>query len=160
VVLFHQGAAVDDKPKRLGRSPRERVIYVATLEAVVLGALAGFPRLGHYGPSVDGWLVSVRFGLLVVAGLLAASLAFYALAVEEMWWAAAPLGLVFLNLAVLVPVVYGLLYMDVESLRLDSLLWKIPTILIAIYVVRCVVIAVIIVIRLMMNGLKADRPSR
>lgn len=150
---------MDEKLKRHARTPRERVVYVATLEAVVLGALAGFPRLGHYGPSVDGWVVSARFGLIVVAGLLAVSLAFYALAVEEMWSAAALLGLVFLDLAVLVPVAYGLLYVGAEGVRLD-LLMGIPAILIAIYVVRSVITALVILTGLMLNGLKADRPSR
>jgi hypothetical protein len=135
------------------------VVYIATLEAVVLGALAGFPQLGHYGPSVDGRIVSVRLGLEVIAALLAVSLAFYALAVEEMWSAAAPIGLVLLNLAILVPAVYGMLYVDVESLHLD-LLVGIPVILIAIGVVRSVIFNTIVVVHLLANGLKADRHSR
>jgi hypothetical protein len=135
------------------------VAYVATLEAVVLGALAGFPNLARYGPSVDGWLVSVRFGLIVIAVLLASSLVFYALAVEEMWSAAAPIGLVLLLLAVLVPVLYGMLYVNVEGVRLD-LLMGIPAILIIISVVRSIIVNLVIAGRLMANGLKAARRSR
>lgn len=150
---------MDRNSKRNGRTPRERVVYVATLEAVVLGALAGFPNLARYGPSVNGWLVSVRFGLIVIAALLATSLVFYALAVEEMWSAAAPVGLVLLNLAVLVPVLYGMLYMNVEGARLDLLI-GIPSILIVVSVVRSVIVNLVIAVRLVTNGLKADRRSR
>jgi hypothetical protein len=131
------------------------VVYVATLEAVVLGALAGFPHLAHYGPSIDGRLVSIRFALIVAAGLLAVSLVFYALAAEEMFSAAAPIGLLIVNLAVLVLPIYGMLYVGAESVRLD-LLMGLPAILIVIGVVRSVIANLIIAARLIAKGVKAD----
>jgi hypothetical protein len=150
---------VDDHGNRHDRKPCERVVYVATLEAVVLGALAGFPHLARYGPSVDGRLVSVRFALIVVAGLLAVSLAFYALATQEMFSAAALIGLLILNLAVLVPPIYGMLYVGAESVRLD-LFMGVPAILIVIGVVRSVIANLVIVTHLMTNGMKADSRPR